>query len=102
MQLLVEVSVIGNLMSFVDHATHELRPPLCVRAENEKRRLDLMLGERVENSWSGIWIGAVVKRERYPFSIRRQLAEHIAEHTAVAVIRTVHESTDERDADGRD
>src|ERR1700755_898560 len=64
LQLPVEVAVIAELMSVVRDPAHDLRPAFGVTAEDEEGCPHSFLGQRVENSRSGIRIRPVVEGER--------------------------------------
>lgn len=84
-KLLVEVTVIADLMTLGHHSSHKIRPTLGVSSENEKGRFDIVLAQRVEYSRRRIGIRTIVERQRYLLVVRRKLAEHRPKHAAVAI-----------------
>ena len=85
MELPMEVSVVADLMTFVQRALDELRPALGMRAEDEERGLHVMLAELVEEPGSCIRVGTVIEGERHIIGILRKMCEHTAEDAAVSM-----------------
>src|SRR5688572_13848597 len=85
MELSMKVSVIANLMTFPHRSINELRPALGMRAKDEKRGLNFMFAELVENSGSSVRIGTVIERECHIVGFFRKMCEHTAEKAAVSM-----------------
>jgi hypothetical protein len=86
----MKVAVIPKLVAFLRHASHELGPPLGVTSQNEEGRMHAFLRERVENKRSGVWIRAIVERQRDDFPIAGDSAKGRTKEWTVTVKRTVH------------
>src|SRR4051794_19341693 len=56
--------MVADRMALASNPGCNVRPPFGVAAKNEKGRLHIPLGERVQYQRSRVGIGAVVKRQR--------------------------------------
>jgi hypothetical protein len=75
----VEVPVIAELMPIVRHSPHQLGPALGVTSEHEERGANFFLGERVENSGSGVSIGPIIESQSDDSAIGGNSAERRTE-----------------------
>jgi hypothetical protein len=96
MKLPVEVSVVSELMSFMDSAMNNVGPSLRMPSQNEERCANAVLGKRIEDARRSIGIGPVIERQRNFFSIGRKMAEHAAEDKTVSMKRAVYRASNHR------
>jgi len=57
------VAVVGELVAFVGHAPHELRPPLGVATQHEEGSGHLLAPQDIQNDRRRARVGAVVEGE---------------------------------------
>ncbi len=79
------VAVVADRVPLLRDAGDQIRPSLGVAAENEERRLDAALGERVEDERRRVGIRPVVEGERDSEVVRRQASDGGTEDGAVAM-----------------
>jgi hypothetical protein len=91
----MKVSVVADLMAFDNRAVHEIRPSFRMGAQNEERRANSELGERIEDARSCVRIGTVIERQAHLLALGRQLTKHTAEHFAVSVECSMRESAEQ-------
>ena len=92
----MEVAVISELVAFLRHAPHELRPPLGVTSQHEESRVDSFFRERVEDQRSGIGIRTIVECQRHNFPIAGDSAQGGTKERTVTVKRTVYSPSNHR------
>jgi hypothetical protein len=93
-ELLVEVSMIADLMPLVRDPSHQPRPALSVAAEDKKGRAHTLFREGVEDGRSSVRIWTVVEGQCYDFAVTVDLSQRTAEDGTIAVKRAVCGSAD--------